>query len=348
MHDLVVGGSSEASEYNFYQLLRVLETDAVASGNTASCAIGFDEPLAEEFVEFEPIRDLSFMASSVSQIEHIGKPGFERSKLHVACFGLLGSSGVLPAFYSDMLSNRVKLKDTALKDLISGFNSRSISFLYRAWQKSRIPITVERRQCFDRLNENDIADNSLSSYVGLKNRTVSQNEHSEINSLALYFSGYYSKHPRSSYALKQIVSTVLGVNVNVIQFFGRWFQLASDQQNSLGFENVRTGTDFVIGNAVFEGNSSFRIRTEPVDFQDFERMLPGKKLFLILQEAIRLFVGKQYVVDLQIVLKGEQVPPLGLSLPEESANSARLGIGLWLASGTPQNDADEAVFALNG
>ncbi|MCG8425782.1 MAG: type VI secretion system baseplate subunit TssG [Chromatiales bacterium] len=348
MPDLNLVLRHKPTDYNFFQLLRLLELAANAGGTDASSPVGYDEPIAKEFVEFTVAPTLSFPASSIDKAETIGEKRDERTKLQATCFGLTGTTGVLPAFYTEMLGQRVRHKDTAFRDLLDGFNARSIAFLYRAWQKSSIPISFERRLSLKPTDERDHASEAISAYTGIGGPVQPQTKAKDLESVALYFSGYYSKRPRNADALEQIVTAVLGVKVKVMQFFGRWFELDSDQRNSLGEANATLGADLVIGNAVFEGNNSFRIRTEPVNYADFQRLLPDQPLFNYLKNVVLLYVGSEYVVDLQVVLKKEEVPQFQLMSAQDGSDGAGLGIGLWAISSTPAQDVDEAVFTLNG
>lgn len=331
----------------FYQLLRSLEITAKASKRHASRPVGYDYPLEQEFVAFRVSQSLAFPHSAYELSELPLALSRKKITLNVNCFGLTGPSGVLPSHYTELLNSRIKEKDNAFRTLLDSLNARAISFLYRAWTKSRIPLLEESSTHESGLAlptaEASLPRSMLKSYTGLLNPANSP-EMADSEDYALYFSGFYSQRPRNASSLQAIVSKVLCCCVSIHQFRGRWFELDANQVSSLGGKNSSLGSDFVIGTAVFEGAFSLRLKTEALSFKQFQTLKPGRPVFKLLERLVHLFLGTHYWVDLQVVLKGSERPPLQLA---PGQGSLALGQALWLSDKAADRDVEDTIFELN-
>ncbi len=89
---------------------------------------------------------------------------------------------MLPYTYSELILERIRAKDHALAAFFDIFNHRAISLFYRAWQKSRFPVTYSAgpRDLFTRYlldliglgtdglrDRQEIEDEALLHYVSL-------------------------------------------------------------------------------------------------------------------------------------------------------------------------------------
>lgn len=347
-------------DIDFFQQLRVLESQARKRNGEASAPIGYDFPLYREFVDFCVVQSLVSPYAAKVKLETLPEQyGFQKQRLQVACFGLTGPSGVLPQHYTEMLAQRVRDKDSALSVLLDGFNARAISFLYRAWQKNRLAVLEEQAQQQSASESSLPTRKMLMGYTGLRHgspqQTASKDSSEEEDDLvvpssediAYYFSGYFSQRPRNANALTKMMSHVLKCQVTLMPFFGRWFDLDNTQQNVLGSANCTLGQSFVIGRSVYEGGFSMRLKTEPLSFKKFQQIRPGGKLFDCLQELLIAYLGPDYWVDLQVVLKGHERPALTLGQRNANVPELALGEGLWLSSEPAAYDVADTIYSLN-
>lgn len=124
--------------FDFFQAVRLLE---LAGGKP----VGRDGPPRAEAVRFGAVAGLAFPASTIAGLAQVpNRP----PKLTVAFFGLTGPSGVLPEFYSQMVTAQQRAADNperkALADWFDLFNHRMLSLFYRAWAKYRLPVAFHR------------------------------------------------------------------------------------------------------------------------------------------------------------------------------------------------------------
>jgi type VI secretion system protein ImpH len=80
----------------------------------------------------------------------------------------------------------------------------------------------------------------------------------------------------------------------------------------------------------------------PLDFASFREFLPDRAGFRGLIDLVRLAVDASLEFDVQLVLRGEDVPPLRIGTPDAAA--PRLGWSTWLVGAPPGAPVDDAVF----
>ena len=122
--------------FEFFQLVRVLER--LSPGRRP---VGlFSEP-SDEVAQFVVNPETAFPASEVYSLD---LPGGGPATVAVNFMGLTGPEGVLPYYYSLLVSERLRSRDPALRDFLDLFHHRIISLFYRAWEKYRFGVAYER------------------------------------------------------------------------------------------------------------------------------------------------------------------------------------------------------------
>jgi type VI secretion system protein ImpH len=123
----------DANSFEFFQavsLLQRLRANMRPVGH-------FSSP-ENEVVRFRINQRLGFPASQIQKLEVKGDAPAE---MMVNFMGLTGPLGILPYTYSELILERARAKDYSLAAFLDIFNHRAISLFYRAWQKSRFPVT---------------------------------------------------------------------------------------------------------------------------------------------------------------------------------------------------------------
>jgi len=366
----------EFFEFDFFQAVRLLE-----KLTPQRVPVGHDGPPEEEIARFRPQLSMAFPPS---QIVELDLPNKDRPYpvLSVTFFGLYGPSGVLPLHYTqrllDLYRDERGAERRALRDWLDLFNHRLISLFYRAWEKYRFYLPYDRGEAFrsptdpftlsirslmglgtaglqDRLQVRRVNPDALPEhhlfFPGDDGHPASDSAHdrlAHIDDLALlYFAGFFAQRPRNASNLQTLLEKYFRLPVQIQQFCGRWLDIPEEAQTRLGEFGI-LGINSIAGSRTWDVQSRFRIRLGPLNFTQFEELLPDRepvtvrKSFFLVAQLARLFVGVELEFDIQLVLAAAEVPAARLGEP--SGAVPRLGWTAWLITGPPAHDADDAVF----
>jgi len=321
----------EAYRFDFFQAVRLLELL-----HSERCPIGRQASPPEEVVRFRSHLTLAFPPSAIQEIEP-PRDGLGPVRLTAAFMGLTGPLGVLPRHYTELLLERARRKDFALRDFFDIFNHRLLSLFHRAWEKYRFHVAYERSVARD--GEQDSFSDNLFDLVGMGTKGLRGRVGFGDEALLLY-AGLLGQHPRSASVLQQIVGDYFGKPVAVIQFVGQWLEITAENRTRLGAgdANNALGTSAVAGTRVWDQQAKFTLRVGPLSYPDFGRFLPQGDAFQALVEFTRYCCGQEFDFDVQLVLKAPEVPWCRLG-------TAQLGFTSWLKTREFVRDADQVVFS---
>jgi type VI secretion system protein ImpH len=312
--------------FGFFQALRYIESvrpDKPRIGATLRAA---DDPIR---IGQEP--SLAFAPSTLSrfQLRPDGKP----PRLEVNFLGMFGPNGPLPLHLTEYARQRIRNEhDPTFARFLDVFHHRMLSFFYRAWAAAE-PVVQHDRPDTDRFAC------YVGSAFGLGMPSV-QHRDAAPDLLKLHFAGHLSCQARYSQGLRDMVAEFLRLPGEIHEFVGQWLPLPDDYLLRLGESpsTGRLGVSTTIGARVWDCQQKFRIVLGPVDFSEFQRLLPGGESLRRLKALVRNYVGDQLGWDLNIILKKEEVPPLRLGYV------GNLGWTSWLTSQTPAADAGDLVL----
>jgi type VI secretion system protein ImpH len=276
---------NEPYRFDFFQAVRLLCLAFSRDESQPTGTVGEDYEPSEECVRFGAVVSHSFPAGAIQSFaqgtaaEH-ESPAILPPKLLVSFMGLTGPNGVLPQHYTQLLIDRVRQKDYALRDFLDLFNHRFISFFYRIWRKYRIAPTYEAAKSSD--DECDVVTQSLFSLIGLgtsglRRRLLLYDE------TFLYYGGLYAQSTPTAVSLERIVQDYFNVPVRINQFRGQWLELERSDQSRLasddpyGLSNNRLGISSIAGQRVWSVENKFRVRIGPLSHQRFQDLLPIRK-----------------------------------------------------------------------
>jgi type VI secretion system protein ImpH len=342
--------------FDFYQAVRLLEyrrRERVGGAPGPVGSVGHDQA-DHELVHFRTQVSLSFPPGAISELRDPPGRGGDRSKpsppeMTVSFFGLTGPNGVLPRHYTELLVQRVRQKDSSLRDFLDLFNHRLISLFCRAWEKYRLPIGYERSQLDDPTRQPDTVTRGLFSLVGLG--TAGLRGRLEVDDEAfVFFGGHFAHWPRSALALECALDDYLEMPVRVQQCQGQWLALEpGDQALMPGAlapqgRNNQLGVNLVVGARVWEVQSKFRLRLGPLSWRQFLSLMPNGHALRPLCQFTRTYVGMELDFDVQPALHPHEVH--GSQLSPDPDDGPYLGWNTWMPSETRDQPVDDAVFLL--
>ncbi len=353
---------SAPHRFSFYQAVRLLTASRGATNLGAPDGqLGTISNAADEPIRFRSKPALEFPTSEIVAIENRnqsddadGDSSAETRQeqqplpieIEVAFWGLIGSVGALPNHYTQLVIDRVKSHDHAMHDFLGMFSHRQLSFFYRSWEKYFVPAGFERGQhgepSHDLLRE---ALLSLSGYGAGRLRDQRQ----ILDDVGVYYGGLFIDRPNAE-SLGQMITDFLGLPAKVLSLFGSWLQLPKSEQSRMGLVSghCRLGVDTVLGERVWDPTSKFRLQVGPVNYAEFQRLMPiGTQLIPICQ-LVRSYVGCEFLFDVQVVLRADEIPECRLGAIDAEDSNANLGWNTWLCSQPPSDDSEDAVFHHDG
>jgi type VI secretion system protein ImpH len=339
---------SEPQQFDFFQAVRLLSLAGV--GGQSSSDRGPESPgydVDEMPVRFRAEIGLGFPATAVSSFAMPPADSDESNatpvpEMTVTFLGLVGTGGVLPRHYTQLLIDTVRAKELGLRDFFDLFNNRLVAQFYRAWEKCHFFVDFELSRRGN--GETDRFTKMLFGLVGLGTPGLSRRQSISDDVLA-HYSGHFAHHPRPAVALGQIISDLFRLPTEIQQFRGQWMLLPTRDRTQLRRgRNNELGVSAIAGSRVWGIEHKFRVRLRVNRYEKFREFMPDGQAHRAFADVVRSFVGPAYDFDLQLVLPGGEVPPCRLG----SAAGTRLGWNAWMFSNPVTRDVDDAVFACEG
>lgn len=329
--------------FDFIQAVRLLERAGEWLARDASTAvpplIGFDGDPRHETLRLRAALDLAFPATEISGLDDSG----ERPELSVTLLGLVGASGILPGHYSRLVLETSRDNNMALRDFLDIFNHRALSLFVRAAEKYRLPLAFERA----RTRGSDSFSAALLALIGMRGPAM-QDRQAIPDETLIFYAGHFSHGLRTADALRQMLSEFFDRPVGITQFQGHWADLLPSEQTQIGGRGANLqcyatlGVSAVLGTRVWDVQGSFRITLGPLDYAQFRGFMPDAAHMAQLAALTRSYAGPALGFDVQLTLKGSEVPALVLGPDKETG--ARLGWNTWLPTRGERGDASDAIF----
>lgn len=336
--ELVARLAKHRSNQSFFQAVRLL----LRASHTT---LGRDLRPSAEAIRLRAEASEAFPASELADIE-FDLQRDSKPILDASFFGLYGPSGALPQHYTQLVIDRIRKKDTGIRDFFDIFNHRLLSLFYRAWEKHHFPVAYETAH---QAKVPDLVTECLMSLVGFGNAGV--RDRLQIPDKAwLHYAGLKALSGPRPDALQGIIAHHFNIPAIVQSFQGEWLRIPIEEQTRLGasrlgeMKNNALGVEAVAGQRTWAIEHRFRIQLGPLRLEQFRRFTPDGALLEPLAQLVRTYVGPQFDFDVQLILHPLDVPGTILG----SASSSRLGWNTWLGDWRSASSAKDAHFETEG
>lgn len=334
--------------YDFFQAVRIVEAVAAEEANAVSQplpdAAGRGTDPRNGAVRIRAAASLGFATAEVNAVTRPRAGG--PIEITQSVIGLTGPSGVLPHAFSEMVQISVRERNPALREFFDMFNDRLAGLLYDGWAKYRIAVEQSR---FHLLETHRPIDMVLRCLLGMGMTSLS-GRNDTPDATFIFFGGLLSRQGRSATAIEHVMSGMLGHEVRVEQFYGEWLPIDPPDRSRLpGGENpdgvfCRLGEDSVVGERIFDVQSSVVLEVEPMEYGAFRALLPDSAQAKAFADLAAIAVGSDKAFRVRLGLLPNEVPPLWLTVDQSDAGASRLGWNTWLNTSRPRETAVRVEF----
>ena len=315
MHHQLQAIIEAPSEHDFYQAVYQFQQQ-LSQGREQGFKVGYDTIPSKELLRFKSDQHLGFPGQAISKVEakHTSQKAKVAADMHISFMGLTGPSGVLPSHYTELVLERLRHKDSGMRDFYDLFNHRIISLFYRSWEKYRFSANYQSHK--------DGATDSFTHVLSLLSGNKSLNR---------YYAGFYHNKTPTAESLRSMLNDFTGCNVQVCSFQGRWQSLAKTEQTRLASRSMlegqyaRLGVDASIGSRVWDINSSISIHIKPKEGALVNAFMPGTANCKSLKKLVSSYLGQSVKYKIFLEIKQKDAPKAQLS---KSAIGLGLGCGL--------------------
>ncbi|WLQ17116.1 type VI secretion system baseplate subunit TssG [Hahella aquimaris] len=306
--------------FDFFQLVRLLEHFDSQDTRPRTPLGGFYPPRNEP-VRFVVNPSMGFEGGAVDKITRGGDKSLasrDQWSMAVNFWGLVGSRGVLPFHYRDLILQRLRQKDKSMKHFFDLLDHRTLSLFYRSWKKYRIPLTFEANHQLDPKYNRDRHAEMIKGLMGLASMRSAKfyQPSGDIFNVA----GLMSRGVCSAEALSQAIRQHFGLKVSILHFRGQWRRMPDDVQTRLGgsrFPGVNhcLGQQAILGEKTWSVQNRFTVHFDDIDYPRFLSIVSGTEILGAMYKLIRTMAGVALDFDLSLKVRQDRLPNSQLAHP---------------------------------
>jgi type VI secretion system protein ImpH len=341
---------AEPYRFQYFQAVRMIELWLRRRGVPEEGAVA-------NFVRFQNSTSLAFPASEVADLQPepreirtdsraldaaLRSGELRYVRMTPSFMGLLGSTGALPAHYTERIAAHVLYeRDEGPRAFLDTFSNRTLSLFYQAWRKYRLELKYQG-------GAKDGFLPLLLSLAGMGHeslrRRLSDHGDGVLDESVAYFATAMRQRPASSVQIARVLSEYFGERVRAEQFVGRWFEVPQDQQTALGLGNAVLGGGALAGTRVWQRDLRLRLVIGPLDLAAYEAFLPGGRAARALQAMLTMFTGLSLEYEVQLILRAADVR--GIELREDRVGG-RLGWDGFMVEGPQAADRADVRYEIH-
>ncbi len=286
--------------YQFAQLVKLLE-----SSTPDYTTIGKGADPMSELIRFQGSFDLAFPSSDVHSVTQ-GKSKENEVQIKTNLMNIGGPFGPLPMPYSQLVLERYNRKDRGITQFFNNFQHRIVSLLYRALKHHRPAMDGET------VDSEKFAKIALS-FLGFRNREL-KNRMALPDKAVMGFSSLFLSGSKSIVGLETLLSAYFRQQFKIKPFVGKWNQIPDRFQTKIGINGLNNslGSTFVVGKRAWSDQSHFVISIQSLTLKRFKEFLPEGSAYKSLQNLVKLYIGEELDVSLELGLKTSEVPQIRL------------------------------------
>jgi type VI secretion system protein ImpH len=219
----------------------------------------------------------------------------------VTFLGIAGIQGPLPEVFTEMLIDRMKVKDYGFRDFLDIFNHRLITFWYTFYGKL-FPGLHDAP-----LEETDIGS-SLMDLGGVR--------YHEQGKGLIPFGTLFWQRSGSSAGLEQAISGYFHVPCRIERFMGGWNRVDKNEQTQIAVRFHELGRSAILGNRSFDQGKGFKVILGPLSYAQFSDFLPTVSLasgYHSLKNLIAAYFDSPPEFKIELILERADVPRSDLS-----------------------------------
>jgi type VI secretion system protein ImpH len=336
--------------FQYFQAVRMIELWLRRRGMAEEGALA-------NFLRFTNSTSLAFPASEIESLQPEPRAVAPNSaalaaalqsqelkyvRLTPTFMGLLGSSGALPAHYTERVAaQQIAERDDGPRAFLDTFSNRTLALFYEAWRKYRLELKYGgRKDGFLPL----LLSLAGVGHTALRHR-LSDHGNGVLDESVAYFATAMRQRPASSVQIARVLSEYFGQKVRAEQFIGRWYDVPAAQQTALGLGNATLGGGAMAGTRVWQRDLRLRLVVGPLDLKAYESFLPGGRAARALGNMVTMFTGLSLEYEVQLVLRADEVR--GTALHGNRTAGGRLGWDGFLVDGPQRQDRADVRYEIH-
>ena len=306
--DLIEDVFANAPKYEFYQVIRLLESGWYGHGSVGK---GLDK-----WLRMRPSPEISFPAADVRRCSFDDNGMVD---LELNFMGLYGVDAPVPHYMIEHVARNDESSD-AMRGFLDIFSHRMYALFYMAWKKYRPYIDLDQ------------PDSAYVDYVlALSGSTLDENDTVELG-----FSGAMGSRVRNATSLAGMLTEYMGdTPAKVREFVPRWVKIDSEAFVGGEFHQaMELGDNTILGDEVLDISGKIDICIGPMDVSTVKKLLPGRPDATALGNLIRRYLDPTIDFDLILLVKPSSI--LGMQLGDDDV---MLGWSTWV--GYQMSELDE-------